>query len=211
MRITVALVCLAAATEATPLPAGYDDLALYMNASAQLVGAHSIDSFSSASAHGPTGSVVTGHGLPAPEAICNCACYAQSNFAYCQNTARTTVGVSTYAYNGLAARWEAHNLRYFAYGSAGAATGRNGTTFLEQSVLPDGPGGRVLFDIMYVGDTTEAAYGGGGLSRSAEVVRGYTSGVSCGAAPLCNTQCEGVEMYEVWRAKCEKPFVSRFS
>ena len=43
-----------------------------------------------------------------------------------------------------------------------------------------------------------------GQGRSVEVVRGYTSeGAQCDAAPLCNTQCAGVPMYEAWRATCD--------
>mmetsp|Transcript_34837 Transcript_34837/g.93029 ORF Transcript_34837/g.93029 Transcript_34837/m.93029 type:complete len:250 (+) Transcript_34837:155-904(+) len=194
----------AANEEVRGLPSGYDDVALYTSASEKLVGALWLESFSSASAHGSSGESLVGHGLPAPEALCNCACFAESNFAYCQNTAKTTVGVSTYAYNGLAGQWEAHNLRYFKDDSPGAAAGRKGTTFVDHSVLPDGPGGRAFFDIAYEGDMAEAEEDASGQSRSVEVVRGYTSdGVQCEAAPLCNAQCAGVQMYEAWRAKCD--------
>ena len=55
--------------------------------------------------------------------------------------------------------------------------------------------------LAYVADVGEAD--DAGQSRSVEVVRGYTSeGVQCDAAPLCDTQCAGVEMYEAWRAAC---------
>ena len=71
----------------TGLP-GFADFALYDNASRYLVGAQAFVSFSSAAAHGAAGGNVTGHGLTQPEALCNCACYALDNFAYCQNTVR---------------------------------------------------------------------------------------------------------------------------
>jgi hypothetical protein len=74
----------AANEEVRGLPSGYDDVALYTSASEKLVGALWLESFSSASAHGSSGESLVGHGLPAPEALCNCACFAESNFVYCQ-------------------------------------------------------------------------------------------------------------------------------
>ena len=85
---------------------------LYSNATEMLVGAMLIESFSSARANGPIGENVTGHGLIAGgEAICNCACYAADDFTFCRNTAKTTVGVATYAYDPQLRRWEARGLR----------------------------------------------------------------------------------------------------
>ena len=81
---------------------------------------------------------VTGHGLVAPEALCNCACFPLDDFVYCQNTARTTVGVSTFYFSPFTQRWEAKALRYFKENSSGLAAGRAHTSFLEQAVLPDG-------------------------------------------------------------------------
>ena len=66
---------------ASPIP-GWDDLPLYQNASRYFVGAQSFISFSSASAHGPAGTNVTGHIAPAPEALCNCACFALPDLVY---------------------------------------------------------------------------------------------------------------------------------
>jgi len=74
----------------------------------------------------------------------------------------------------------------------------------KQQTTNNKPGGRAFFDIAYEGDMAEAEEDASGQSRSVEVVRGYTSdGVQCEAAPLCNAQCAGVQMYEAWRAKCD--------
>ena len=194
-------------------PAGFADRALYQNASALFVGAQAIESFSSASVHGPSGGSIKGHGLPAPEALCNCACYAEDNFAYCRNTAKTTVGVSTFAWNPFSSgggRWEGRALRYFTAGSAGIQDGRVATNFLEQAVLPSGPGGPVFFEVAYTGDVAadEAA---STPPRSAEMVRGFTGAVSCDAAPLCDAQCAGYLQYADWRAGCAKPRGARGS
>ena len=172
---------------------GYDDIELYRNASSKLVGAMSILSFSSASADGPHGSSISGHSLPAPEALCNCACYPLANFAYCQNTAKTTVGISTFSMDGD--KWISVALRYFAADSPGAKAGRTRTNFLERATLPQGPGGPMLFDVAYTSDGTIN-------SHRAELVRGRTGGVSCDAAPLCDKQCAGVGQYEAWKAGC---------
>ena len=82
------IVGLVAIARADPLR-GFGDLQLYRNASSQLVGAQAFVSFSSASAHGPLGQSISGHAAPAPEALCNCACFALDDFAWCQNTAKT--------------------------------------------------------------------------------------------------------------------------
>jgi hypothetical protein len=177
---------------------GFDDMARYQNATTLLVGAASIVSFSSASASGPTGATINGHGLPAPEALCNCACFAADNFAYCQNTAKTTVGISTFSYDPFSERWESRALRYFAAGSPGADANRTRTNFLERAVLPDGPGGAMFFEVAYTDDSTEAD----SSVRSAELVRGATSPIDCAAASLCDRQCGGVEQYAAWRAGC---------
>ena len=111
---------------------------LYSNATEMLVGAMRIESFSSARANGPIGENVTGHGLIAGgEAICNCACYAADDFTFCRNTAKTTVGVATYAYDPQLRRWEARGLRFFRAGSPGAERqGRSRTSFVAEGVLP---------------------------------------------------------------------------
>ena len=157
---------------------------LYSNATEMLVGAMRIESFSSARANGPIGENVTGHGLIAGgEAICNCACYAADDFTFCRNTAKTTVGVATYAYDPQLRRWEARGLRFFRAGSPGAERqGRGRTSFVAEGVLPRGPGGPMRFYSTYVGDVVADGDG-----RSAEIVRARTSGVACEAAPLCAT------------------------
>jgi hypothetical protein len=184
---------------------GFDDLALYQKAAPLLVGAQPILSFSSASAAGPNGSVVDGHGLPAPEALCNCACWGLDNFAYCQNTAKTTVGVSTYFLDGTV--WRARGLRYFAAGSEGWRAGRIRTSFHEVARLPDGPGGQMLFDVSYLNDqeSNVSLSSDEPRARSAEVVRGRTGPVACSAAPLCNVQCAGVPQYDSWFQRCAHP------
>lgn len=193
------MLALPAALSPMGLLSGFDDLPRYSNASTLLVGAAPIRTFSSASASGGNGSHINGHGLPAPEALCNCACFAAANFVWCQNTARTTVGVSTYHYDPFSLRWEGRALRYFTSSSHGATAGRDGTNFLERAVLPEGPGGAVYFDVAYTGDLTADG------TRSAELVRGATGPVSCEAAPLCNAQCAGVAQYQKWRHGCSPP------
>ena len=89
---------------------------------------------------------MTGHGLLAPEAFCNCACFGADNFACCQNTAHTTVGVATHACSPFQRRWEARALRHFRGGSPGILDGRVGTNFLEDAILPEGPGGAICED-----------------------------------------------------------------
>lgn len=178
---------------------GFDDLARYKNASLFLVGAFQIETFSSASAAGPDGANVHGHGLPAPEALCHCSCDALANMAYCRDTAKTTVGVATFYWDAFDDRWAGRSLRYFADGTAGAEAGRRRTSFLSRSVLPDGPGGPMLFDVAYAEDQTADA-----SARSAEVVRGSTTSADCAAAPLCDKQCAGVPQYVAWKARCAK-------
>ena len=146
------------------------------------------------------------------------------------------MGIATFAFNGLPSldgRWHGRALRYFSAGSAGAAAGRLGTNFLERALLPDGPGGALLFEVAYTSDVTadrtagkergtgtaagsvaSAVIGGGegaGTSgqqqeqrRSVELVRGLTTPVSCAAAPLCDVQCAGVAQYEAWRDGCRR-------
>ena len=92
------------------------------------------------------GTNVTGHDLLAPEAFCNCACFGAENFAYCQNTAHTTVGIATYAFSPFEQRWEARALRYFRAGSPGVEAGRIATNFVEDAILPEGPGGAICED-----------------------------------------------------------------
>lgn len=206
-RRLVALALAATAVAATDVGRlGYDDMARYANASTFFVGAQAIVSFSSASAHGPAARKISGHGLPAPEALCNCACHGADNFVYCANTAKTTVGVSTYAFDGFSSRWEATALRYFAAGSEGATAGRTPTTFAERAVLPDGPGGAMYFTVSYLSDSSRD---GGESSRAVEIVRGRTAGVRCEDAPLCDKQCQGEEMYAQWRAGCARPAIVR--
>ena len=122
-------------------------------------------------ANGPIGENVTGHGLIAGgEAICNCACYAADDFTFCRNTAKTTVGVATYAYDPQLRRWEARGLRFFRAGSPGAERqGRGRTSFVAEGVLPRGPGGPMRFYSTYVGDVVADGDG-----RSAEIVRART-------------------------------------
>jgi hypothetical protein len=176
---------------------GFGDLPLYQNASRFLVGAQAFVSFSSASAHGARGQNLTGHVSPAPEALCNCACFALPDMAYCQNTAKTTVGVSTFAYNSaFDGRWTGRALRYFAGGSPGAEAGRFYTSFLESARLPDGPGGAIYFEVAYTADVVAPG------ERSAELVRGHTGAVDCAAHALCDVQCAGVAQYEAWRKGC---------
>ena len=197
------IVGLVSMARADPLR-GFGDLQLYRNASSQLVGAQAFVSFSSASAHGPLGQSISGHAAPAPEALCNCACFALDDFAWCQNTAKTTVGVSTFSYSPFARRWEGRALRYFAEGSAGDLAGRGGNSFVETAVLPDGPGGAVYFEVAYVGDTSNdtVACGTQRPCRSAELVRGFTTAVDCAHAALCDAQCAGVAQYDEWRKNC---------
>ena len=202
-----ALVIALAAAAASPAPAGFDDLELYANASKHFVGAQRFLSFSSASAHGSDGQVVDGHGLPAPEAFCACACHGQDNFVYCQNTAKTTVGISTFwleSVDGLdkEVRWRGRGLRYFSAGSEGSKSGRTRTSFTETARLPDGPGGAIFFEVAYMNDdyTSTSPH-----SRSAELVRGRTAPVSCDAHALCDQQCSGVAQYEAWRKGCAGP------
>ena len=169
----------------------------YANVTARLVGAMRIESFSSASASGPHGERVVGRGLMAGgEAICNCACWAADDFAFCRNTAKTTVGVATYAYDPALRRWEARGLRYFGAGSPGLEAGRRATNFVADGVLPRGPGGPLRFYSTYVSDTD----GSGG--RSAEIVRARTSAISCAAAPLCDVQCRDEGQYAAWKMRC---------
>jgi hypothetical protein len=96
--------------------AGFDDLNMYTNASASFVGAHQMVSFSVADGNGKH---VAGHGLPKPEALCNCECKAEANFVFCYNTAATTEGISTFYYNPLDSRWESSALRFFMPGTPG--------------------------------------------------------------------------------------------
>lgn len=172
---------------------------LYSNATEMLVGAMLIESFSSARANGPIGENVTGHGLIAGgEAICNCACYAADDFTFCRNTAKTTVGVATYAYDPQLRRWEARGLRFFRAGSPGAERqGRSRTSFVAEGVLPRGPGGPMRFYSTYIGDVVADGDG-----RSAEIVRARTSGVACEAAPLCDEQCSDEAQYRSWKRRC---------
>ena len=121
-------------------------LALYSQACSKLVGAQRIESFSSARASGPEGEQVVGRNLPSGgEAICNCACWSAAEFAYCSNTAKTTVGVATFAVDESLGRWETRGLRYFRAGSPGFLAGRSSTSFVADGVLPKGPGGPVIF------------------------------------------------------------------
>ena len=92
-RQILALLGAVVSSLAAPL-AGFGDMDMYRNASAHLVGAQAFVSLSDVAAHGPAGRNVTGSGFRV-EAFCNCACFALDDFAYCQNTAKTTVGVST--------------------------------------------------------------------------------------------------------------------
>lgn len=166
---------------------------------------------------GPAGQNTTGHGLLAPEALCNCGCHPLANFVYCQNTAATTVGVSTFALDpssaavaatvgggagGGAGRWVSKALRYFRDGSPGQLAGRDATSFFENAVLPDGPGGAMYFEVAYLSDTAPPAVPGAAPARSAEIVRGVTSEVRCDAAPLCDAQCAGEPQYAAWKARC---------
>ena len=187
-----------ASASATAFP-GFEDKAFYQNVTTFLVGAESIESFSTATASGPNGSLIAGEGHR-DEGLCNCACWATNNFAYCQNTAKTTVGISTYWFDFLTSQWEARALRFFRRSSVGWQSGREATTFVERAVLPAGPGGRTFFEVSYVGDADPSAVASGG--RQAEIVRGYTSGVSCVAHRLCDVQCAGVAMYEAWKKQC---------
>ena len=197
------LLLLGASSPTSATLPGFGDPALYQNASAALVGAQAFLSFSSASAQGPRGFNVTGHSAPGPEALCNCACFALDDFAYCQNTAKTTVGVSTFAYSPFSERWEGKALRYFAAGTPGDAAGRIGNSFLESAVLPDGPGGAIYLEVAYVGDVdNDAARCETEVCRSAELIRGHTTPVSCTYHTLCDAQCAGVAQYEAWRKGC---------
>ena len=202
------LVIALAAVAASHAPAGFDDLELYVNASRRFVGAQKFLSFSSASAHGPNGQVVDGHGLPAPEAFCACACHGIENFVYCQSTAKTTVGISTFWLESVDApdrdqvRWRGRGLRYFGAGSQGSKSGRTRTSFTETARLPDGPGGSIFFEVAYMNDDDAST---SPHSRSAELVRGRTAPVSCDAHALCDRQCSGVAQYEAWRRDCGAP------
>ena len=123
----------------------------------------------------------------------------RGEFRLLPEQAKTTVGISTFALDGLSSppRWEASALRFFAAGTPGEHEGRNRTSFVERGRLPNGPGGPVYFDVSYVNDKAED-----GSARSAEVVRGRTGAVSCSAAPLCDQQCAGAAQYAKWRSGC---------
>eukprot|EP01051_Picozoa_sp_SAG22_P001505 SAG22_NODE_60_length_23423_cov_8.445250_9_plen_276_part_00 len=179
--------------------AGFNDLALYADASSALVGAHEMVSFSSASTTllGPTGNPLAGHGLPEPEALCNCECQSASDFVYCYHTAKTTAGVSTFAFDPVDRRWVGEALRFLLPGSPGEDAGRGATAYVHRAVLPDGPGGDMLFTVSYVGDSDGTAGGG---HHAATIVRGRTAPPSCSAAPLCDVQCSGSVQYERWRS-----------
>ena len=178
---------------------GISDGALYQAASSRLVGALPMDSFSSA--RFSNGSIV-GHGLPSPEALCHCSCFAEENFAYCHNTAKTTIGVSTFYFDPFSWRWESRALRFFAAGSPGWESGREATNFLARAVLPDGPGGPMIFDSTYTSDI-DAAARSGQAARGAEVVRATTEAVDCSVHALCDVQCDGAAQYAAWRSRCD--------
>lgn len=182
---------------------GVDERTLYARASMRLVGAYSFSTFSSAR-FANDGSTV-GHPLPGPEALCHCGCWAEDNFALCHNTAKTTVGISTYFFDPFLWRWSGRALRFFNHNSPGKISGRQRTNFLSNAVLPDGPGGRMIFDSTYLSDvdpTAPAAAVASGAARAAEVVRAATAAVSCNAAALCDVQCAGSAQYLAWKAAC---------
>ena len=54
----------------------------------------------------------------------------------------------------------------------------------------------MVFDVAYANDLEPPA------GRAASVVRGRTGAASCGAAALCDVQCDGAPQYRLWRAAC---------
>ena len=54
----------------------------------------------------------------------------------------------------------------------------------------------MVFDVAYANDLEPP------VGRAASVVRGRTGAASCGAAALCDVQCEGAPQYRLWRAAC---------
>lgn len=183
---------------------GFADRQLYTAASARLVGVNRFETFSTARyANGKLES----HELPFPEALCNCACWPADNFVYCHNTAKTTVGVSSFAYDPWQRQWIGKALRFFGPQSPGWASGRRETSFLGNARLPDGPGGAMYFDVAYINDqeadTDAAAAARGAAWPAAVLVRGKTSQVDCAAHELCDQQCAGVPQYTAWRASCD--------
>ena len=200
VRLTLAAILLGGVHSAPSPLRGIGDYTLYEAASSRLVGVLPFTSFSSARFANDS---VVGHGLPGPEAMCHCSCYAEGNFAYCYNTAKTTVGVATYWFDPFTWQWESRALRYFGPNLVSRENApRVATNFLARAVLPDGPGGRMVFDSTYTSDV-DAAAAAGMAARGVEVVRAAADGVSCSAHGLCDVQCAGVAQYTAWRARCD--------
>ena len=201
-RVRSGVLALAASVAAAAAPElrGVDDRDLYAMAAPRLVGAHAFTSFSVASFANGSASRQELQEL-GPEALCHCGCWGADNFVACHNTAKTTVGISTFWFDPWDWRWKGRALRYFGAGSPGYEAGRQATSFLATATLPAGPGGSMVFDVAYANDLAPP------VGRSASIVRGRTGAASCGAAALCDLQCDGAPQYSVWRAACrgDKP------
>ena len=196
-RVPSGVLALAAsvAAAASPELRGVDDRDLYAMAAPRLVGAHAFTSFSVARFANGSASRQELAEL-GPEALCHCGCWGAANFVACHNTAKSTVGISTFWFDPWDWRWKGRALRYFVAGSPGYEAGRQATSFLATAVLPAGPGGSMVFDVAYANDLAPP------LGRSASIVRGRTGAASCSAAPLCDVQCDGAPQYGLWRAAC---------
>ena len=195
-RVRSGVLALAASVAAaSPELRGVDDRDLYDLAAARLVGAHEFTSFSVARFANGNASRQELAEL-GPEALCHCGCWGADNFVACHNTAKTTVGISTFWFDPWDWRWKGRALRYFGAGSPGYEAGRQATSFLATAVLPEGPGGSMVFDVAYANDLAPP------VGRSASIVRGRTGAASCGAAALCDLQCDGAPQYILWRAAC---------
>lgn len=130
--------------------------------------------------------------MPFREALCNCGCTGEANFVACWNTAKTTVGVSTFSRDPFSAgkRWKTTALRIFGAGSDNINGSRKNTNFFESGDIPDGPGGQVFFEVAYLQDLEP------------RIVRGFTGPVSCASRSLCEKQCAGQPQFESWSIKC---------
>jgi hypothetical protein len=130
MMVALSLVCLVESKvpvigesrKLTNLPPGFNSRNTYESVAQKFVGSQQILSFSHVSA-----SASSTDGISA-EALCNCECNATANFVACFNTAKTTVGVSTFSVDPYTRRWTASALRvkgnvnYFEKGSLPGAT-----------------------------------------------------------------------------------------
>ena len=110
-RVRSGVLALAASVAAaSPELRGVDDRDLYDLAAARLVGAHEFTSFSVARFANGNASRQELAEL-GPEALCHCGCWGADNFVACHNTAKTTVGISTFWFDPWDWRWKGRALR----------------------------------------------------------------------------------------------------